>query len=48
VNAEFIAVVTELFFERPRELQRQHPALYDEFKKYYGQDPAARRPSPRG
>ena len=46
--AEFFAVVTELFFERPRELQQQHPALYDEFKKYYGQDPAARLPTTRG
>jgi Mlc titration factor MtfA (ptsG expression regulator) len=46
--AEFFAVVTELFFERPRELRQQHPALYDEFKKYYGQDPAARLPMPRG
>lgn len=44
--AEFFAVVTELFFERPHELRRQHPALYDEFKKYYGQDPATRLPMP--
>lgn len=40
--AEFFAVVTELFFERPLELQQQHPALYDEFKRYYRQDTAAR------
>jgi Mlc titration factor MtfA (ptsG expression regulator) len=40
--AEFFAVVTELFFEKPSELQRQHPALYDEFKQYYHQDPSAR------
>jgi Mlc titration factor MtfA (ptsG expression regulator) len=40
--AEFFAVVTELFFEEPIELQRQHPALYDEFKHYYRQDPAER------
>ncbi len=40
--AEFFAVVTELFFEKPAELQQQHPALYDEFRQYYRQDPAAR------
>ena len=37
------AVVTELFFERPRELRAEHPELYDEFRQYYRQDPAARR-----
>lgn len=38
--AEFFAVVTELFFERPRELRREHPELYDAFRRYFGQDPA--------
>jgi Mlc titration factor MtfA (ptsG expression regulator) len=40
--AEFFAVVTELFFERPTELQNYHPALYEEFRQYYRQDPATR------
>jgi Mlc titration factor MtfA (ptsG expression regulator) len=40
--AEFFAVVTELFFEKPVELQQQHPALYEEFRQYYCQDPAVR------
>ncbi|MEI7902729.1 MAG: M90 family metallopeptidase [bacterium] len=40
--AEFFAVVTELFFEKPIELQHEHPALYEEFRQYYLQDPAAR------
>jgi hypothetical protein len=40
--AEFFAVVTELFFEKPIELQREHPELYGEFRQYYHQDPAAR------
>jgi hypothetical protein len=45
--AEFFAVVTELFFEKPVELQREHLALYEEFRQYYRQDPAAReRESP--
>ena len=40
--AEFFAVVTELFFEKPIELQREHPALYEEFRQYYHQNPSAR------
>lgn len=43
--AEFFAVVTELFFERPRELLAFHPALYGELSHYYRQDPAARHAS---
>jgi Mlc titration factor MtfA (ptsG expression regulator) len=39
--AEFFSVVTEFFFEMPRELKRLHPALYDQFKLFYGQDPAS-------
>jgi len=29
------AVVTECFFEKPRPLRQQHPALYDELKRFY-------------
>ncbi len=39
--AEFFAVATEFFFERPVELQSQHRELYDQLKKFYCQDPAA-------
>jgi Mlc titration factor MtfA (ptsG expression regulator) len=39
--AEFFAVVTEMFFERPVELRERHPELYDELKRFYRQDPAA-------
>ncbi len=39
--AEFFAVATETFFERPARLQRLHPELYDQLKAYYRQDPAA-------
>jgi len=42
---EFFAVITESFFERPRALRTRHPALYDQLRALYGQDPAA-RPSP--
>jgi Mlc titration factor MtfA (ptsG expression regulator) len=38
--AEFFAVATEAFFERPAELQRERPALYDALRGYYRQDPA--------
>lgn len=37
--AEFFAVATETFFEKPRQLHRARPELYEEMKKYYGLDP---------
>jgi Mlc titration factor MtfA (ptsG expression regulator) len=40
--AEFFAVVTEVFFERGRELQAHRPELYAELSHYYRQDPASR------
>jgi len=39
--AEFFAVATEFFFERPKELQSIHPELYEELKRFYQQDPAS-------
>jgi len=38
--AEFFAVVTECFFQQPKQLQKQHPQLYREMKDFYQQDPA--------
>ena len=38
--AEFFAVATECFFEKPRVLQKQRPELYEELKIFYRQDPA--------
>jgi len=38
--AEFFAVVTEVFFERPRELRATQPDLYRELAAYYRLDPA--------
>jgi Mlc titration factor MtfA (ptsG expression regulator) len=38
--AEFFAVITELFFERPVDLKNKHPKLYDQLKEFYQQDPA--------
>ncbi|MCP4867477.1 MAG: zinc-dependent peptidase [Proteobacteria bacterium] len=42
--AEFFAVVTEYFFERPNALKRRYPELYALFARYYAQDPAERTP----
>jgi MtfA peptidase len=44
--AEFFAVATELFFERPLEMRATHPELYAELQGYYAQDPAQWLPSP--
>jgi len=43
--AEFFAVVTEMFFEKPRALKRRHPELYEELATFYKQDPAERSSS---
>ena len=37
--AEFFAVATEAFFEKPRQLDKRHPELYQELKSYYKVDP---------
>ncbi len=44
--AEFFAVATEAFFEKPRGLARVHPELYAALRSYYGQDPATWPPAP--
>lgn len=41
-EAEFFAVATEVFFDRPLALRREHPELYAMLAAYYRQDPAAR------
>jgi Mlc titration factor MtfA (ptsG expression regulator) len=37
--AEFFAVATESFFEKPKQLQKKHPELYEELQDYYKVDP---------
>ncbi len=37
--AEFFAVASETFFEKPEQLQNKHPELYEELKTYYHLDP---------
>ncbi len=39
--AEFFAVTTELFFERPGALAAERPALYEQLKRCYRLDPSA-------
>lgn len=40
--AEFFAVATEVFFEKPRQLREKRPDFYAVMKDFYEQDPAAR------
>ena len=37
--AEFFAVATGTFFEKPSQLKLKHPALYEELEEYYQVDP---------
>jgi len=43
-KAEFFAVATESFFEKPVEPERDHAALYGQLREFYRQDPARRAP----
>lgn len=38
--AEFFAVATEAFFEKPQELKQHRPELYEELSLYYNVDPS--------
>jgi len=46
--AEFFAVVSETFFEAPALLQHHYPALYEELRHFYRQDPLAWSGEKRG
>ena len=39
-EAEFFAVATESFFEKPRQMKQLTPDLYAELQRFYGFDPA--------
>ena len=39
-EAEFLAVVSEYFFEKPEQLQQKHPEIYEQLSKIFIQDPA--------
>lgn len=56
-RAEFLAVASEYFFERPAMLQKKHPKLFDALSDFYQQDvlaiekairPRKRKPCPCG
>jgi len=38
--AEFFAVATETFFEKPQSLRKRHPELYQELQDFYRVDPS--------
>lgn len=40
-NAEFLAVVSEYFFNNPEEFQHKHPELYEILSKFYHIEPAS-------
>lgn len=39
--AEFFAVTSEVFFEAPDLLHHEYPAVYEQLRQFYRQDPAA-------
>ena len=40
--AEFFAVATEAYFEKPRQMKQHTPELYEQLQTLYGGDPASR------
>ena len=39
-EAEFFAVATEAFYEKPEQMKRRTPELYEELSRFFGVDPA--------
>ena len=46
-EAEFFAVATETFFEKPQQMKKREPELYAVLSAYYGHDPATARTTTR-
>jgi Mlc titration factor MtfA (ptsG expression regulator) len=44
--SEFFAVISEAFFEAPRETRRRYPDVYEQLKLFYRQDPACEEVKP--
>lgn len=40
-EAEFLAVASEYFFEKPTQLQHKHPEIYEQLSRIFGQDPVS-------
>jgi Mlc titration factor MtfA (ptsG expression regulator) len=45
--AEFFAVLTEYFFEWPQAVRTSYPAVYEQLRLYFRQDPLRRQEPPR-
>lgn len=45
-EAEFFAVATETFFEKPRQMKEKHPELYEVLRDHYELDPLAELEEP--
>ena len=43
--AEFFAVLSEIFFEAPDLLEQIYPAVYEQLRQFYRQDPLRRKPA---
>jgi len=41
-EAEFLAVASEYFFEKPDQLKTKHPEIYEQLSRVFAQDPAAK------
>jgi len=41
-EAEFFAVATEAFFEKPQQMRERLPELYEQLERFYGFDPTRR------
>jgi hypothetical protein len=39
--AEFFAVATETFFERPNQLRETNPELFEQLREFYAWEPAS-------
>jgi Uncharacterized protein conserved in bacteria len=46
--AEFFAIITEAFFERPRALRSRHPELFAALQQFFRQDPSTYSAEPDG
>jgi Mlc titration factor MtfA (ptsG expression regulator) len=44
--AEFFAVATEAFYDKPHQMAARHPDLFDQFLQYFKVDPRAWQPDP--
>ena len=47
-EAEFFAVATEYFFDKPKEMKAHEPDLYEVLRDFYQQDPSTREPVRKG